>query len=150
MINQVQIITEVKTHSPFGFTSGKSWDELFRVANQIGDILSIHTNPRWGGSFELISKAKSLTEKPILAKGIHSDDKDIKRAIVAGADFVLVVGRIPRLYIEKCFIEPTTLKELKQIPSHPWVVWNSRDLSSGGIKKETFEEARKIFPGWLC
>jgi len=30
------------------------------------------------------------------------------------------------------------------------VVWNSRDLSDGGLKKETFEEARRLWKGWLC
>ena len=30
------------------------------------------------------------------------------------------------------------------------VVWNSRDLVTGGLKKETFEDARKIWKGWLC
>ena len=146
----MQIIAEVKTRSPFGFISEKSWDELFVVANKIGNIISIHTDPRWGGSFELITKAKGLTKKPILAKGIHSTDDDVQKAVDAGADYVLVVGRIPEIYQEKCLIEPLTLPELKTIPEHLKVVWNTRDLSDGKMKKETFEEVRKIFKGWLC
>ena len=30
------------------------------------------------------------------------------------------------------------------------VVWNSRDLKNGGMKEETFNEARKLWKGWLC
>lgn len=150
MYKTIQIIAEVKTKSPFGYQSEKSWDELFAVASEVGDIISIHTNERWGGSFDLIRKAKGLTKKPILAKGIHATDIEVQQAIDAGADYVLVVGRIPSVHVDKCLIEPRTLDELKTIPVDSKVVWNTRDLSHGGAKKETFEEARNIFTGWLC
>ena len=151
MKNKVQIIAEVKTQSPFfGYVSDKSWDELFQIAEKVGDIISIHTDKRWGGSFDLIKKARALTNKPILAKGIHAHDSEITKAVDAGADFVLVVGRIPKVYLEKCLIEPLTLDELKNIPTNFKAVWNSRDLKTGLLKTETFEEARKIFPGWMC
>ncbi|HVU06469.1 MAG TPA: hypothetical protein VHE10_01625 [Candidatus Paceibacterota bacterium] len=150
MHRNVQIIAEVKTRSPFGFKSEKSWDELFSLANEIGDMVSVHTDPRWGGSFALIERARSLTRKPILAKGIHATDGEIDRAVKAGADYVLVVGRIPGVHAEKCLIEPLTLEELKAVPKSLKVVWNSRDLSDGSLKRETFEEARTLFAGWLC
>lgn len=150
MYNNVEIIAEVKTKSPFGWKSDKSWDELFTIANRTGDIISIHTDVRWGGSFNLIKKAKSLTNKPILAKGVHATDNEIKRALDAGADYVLAVGRMPVVHSDKCLIEPLTLDELRTIPKNIKVVWNSRDLSDGSIKKETFEQARGIFKGWLC
>ncbi|MBP6974654.1 MAG: hypothetical protein KBB54_01790 [Candidatus Pacebacteria bacterium] len=122
MYKNIQIIAEVKTQSPFGFKSEKSWDELFAVANEIGDILSIHTDPRWGGSFDLVRKAKALTNKPILAKGIHATDMEVQQAIDVGADYVLVVGRIPSIHQDKCLIEPLTLAELKKIPDNLKVV----------------------------
>lgn len=149
----IQVIAEVKTHSPFGWSSDKSWDELFVCAEKIGDIISIHTDARWHGSFDLIKKAKSLTTKPILAKGIHETDELVMEAFDAGADFTLVVGRIPKIqpeFLQRCLIEPLTLKELKNIPHDAKVVWNSRDLKTGGLKTETFEQARAIFTGWLC
>ena len=148
--NKIQIIAEVKTKSPFGFTSDKTWDELFAVANDIGDIISIHTDSRWGGSFDLIKKARKLTDKPILAKGIHVTDAQVQRAIDSGADYVLVVGRIPNIYLNKCLLEPNSLEELSRIPENLKVVWNTRDLSHGGPKLETFEQARDLFKGWLC
>ena len=150
MYKNVQIIAEVKTQSPFGYKSEKSWDELFEVANRIGDIISIHTDPRWGGSFELLRKARSLSAKPILAKGIHKTDGDVRTAINCGADCVLVVGRIPKIHSDKCMIEPLTLDALRMIPQNLKAVWNARDLDTGNSKTETFGEARKIFKGWLC
>ena len=150
MYKNIEVIAEVKTKSPFGFTAEKSWGELFAIAEKVGDIISIHTDMRWGGSFELLAKARALTKKPILAKGIHASDAEIIRALELGADFVLVVGRIPKINVEKCFIEPNSLEELKTIPENLRAVWNSRDLETGGLKKETFAEAREISKGWLC
>ena len=150
MYKNVEIIAEVKTSSPFGWSSDKTWDELFDIANSVGDMLSIHTDPRWGGSFDLIKKAKTLTDKPILAKGIHATDDEIVQAIEAGADQVLVVGRTPLVHVEKCLIEPYTLTELISLSDGTRAVWNSRDLNTGGMKDEEFSLAREKFTGWLC
>lgn len=143
-------IAEVKTQSPFGFKSDKSWDELFEIANEHGDMISIHTNPLWGGSFELITKAYGLTKKPILAKGLHNHDDDIMRALCCGAHDVLVVGRMPKKDLLKfCIIEPMNLMQLSMIPVDVKACWNSRELTNGQLKTETWEEARKIFDGHL-
>jgi len=150
MYKNVEIIAEVKTYSPFGWSSGRAWGELFEVANSIGDMLSIHTDSRWGGSFDLIKRAKLLTAKPILAKGIHATDDEIIQAIESGADKVLVVGRIPSVHVDKCLIEPYTLTELLTLDENVQAVWNSRDLETGDIKNEEFSIAREKFAGWLC
>lgn len=144
------IIAEVKTHSPFGYRSEKTWNELFDIAEDAGDIISVHTDPRWGGSLELIRRACARTSKEILAKGIHATDEEVEAAIEAGADRVLVVGRIPEIHRDRLLIEPLTLQELRMIPHDMKAVWNSRDLSDGNMKTETFAEARSIFHGWLC
>ncbi len=149
-MNGCLLIAEVKTHSPFGFHSPYLWEELFELARNTGDIISIHTDVRWGGSFDLLTYARALTTKPILAKGIHAHDDSVKRAVDAGADYVLVVGRVPCVYREQCFIEPCTLSELANMPYDQRVVWNSRDLKNGALKKETFAEARACWSGWLC
>jgi len=146
----MQVIAEVKTDSPFGWHASKSWEELFEIANQIGDIISIHTDRRWNGSFELLKKARTLTNKPILAKGIHTSDADITKALTHGADFVLVVGRLPAIHTDVCLIEANTIDELKAIPTHLKAVWNSRDLNNGELKPDLFVQARKHFSGWLC
>jgi indole-3-glycerol phosphate synthase len=150
MYQNISVIAEVKTESPYGYAARNEWDELFELAERIGDIVSVHTDPRWGGSFELVRKARNLTSKPILAKGIHKDDSEIEKALEAGADYVLVVGRIPGVHVEACMIEPLTLAQLASLPQGTRAVWNSRDLETGGLKKEGFEEARRIWGGWLC
>lgn len=149
--SSLELIAEVKTASPFGFKSNKLWDELFEIANQYGDMISVHTDPRWDGSFELIARARRMTTKPILAKGIHKSDDEIKRALGNGADKVLVVGRIPPdEYLSQCLLEPQSLAQLSEYPEGAQAVWNSRDLKTGGLKTETFEQARALWPGWLC
>ncbi len=145
------LIAEVKTQSPFGYKSSKTWDELFSIARMHGDWISIHTDPRWGGSFDLIAKARGKTAKPILAKGIHSHDTDIIKALAHGATYVLVVGRIPAAeLLPECLIEVNSLEELLLIPLGTKVVWNTRDLSTGKSKNETFAQARAAWSGWLC
>ncbi len=144
------LITEVKVSSPFGFRSKRSWSELFELANHSGDIISVHTDPRWGGSFDLIKKAKKLTSKPILAKGIHASDEDVEKAMHAGADYVLVVGRLPQVHTSSCWIEPNDLAQLSSLPKNAKVVWNQRNLQTGGAKLESFDQAREIWPDWLC
>ena len=149
--NGVTLIAEVKTESPFGFKSDKSFDYLFDIADHFGDIISIHTDKRWGGSFDLLKKAREKTSKPLLAKGIHKTDDEIQTALSCGADFVLVVGRIPSVIPSKnLLIEPNSLMELKSISADFKVVWNARNLQTGKPKEESFNDARKIFKGWLC
>lgn len=144
-------IAEVKTKSPYAFKSNKSWDELFKIANLIGDWISIHVEPEWEGSRELIVKAKKLTSKPIVAKGIHRTDEEVKASINAGANYVLVVGRMPKLdCYNKLIIEPNTISELENISLEHLALWNARDLKSGKLKEETFDQARKAWNGWLC
>jgi indole-3-glycerol phosphate synthase len=145
----VEFIAEVKTMSPFGYKSKDSWDGLFELANRVGDIVAVHTHKDFDGSFELLGKARGLTDKLIMAKGYHYEDYEIKRAIDV-VDYALAVGRVPRVYLDRCLIEPVSLNELQKIPKWCMVVWNSRDLSNGCLKKETFEQARNIWKGWLC
>ncbi len=150
------LIAEVKTMSPFGYQSNQTWDELFAIAAEIGDMISVHTDPRWGGSIELIKKARALTQKPILAKGIHASDDTIAEALAAGATYALVVGRLPRQeLLPYCVIEPETMSQLeefiKHVPSTQKLVWNSRNLSDGSMRdKSEYTEARKLWSGWLC
>ena len=150
MIENIEIIAEVKTKSPYGFRSIRSWDFLLDIANLVGDSIAIHTDPDWGGGYNLITKARNRTNKFIIAKGIHGTDIHVERALDAGADYVLVVGRIPYEYMDRCVIEPLNLNQINFIPASARVVWNQRDLSTGKPKKETFEQARAKYRGPLC
>jgi indole-3-glycerol phosphate synthase len=150
------LIAEVKTGSPFGYHSDKSWDELFEVASSVGDMISVHTDPRWSGSFDLISRAKGLTDKPILAKGIHENDDHVRLALKLGASAVLVIGRLPADVLRSsCLLEPTSLEQLKEFLSitddTQRFVWNSRNLINGSKRDPAeFQIARKLCSGWLC
>lgn len=146
----MEIIAEVKTSSPFRWHSDRSWEELFEIADRIGDMISVHTDPRWSGSFDLVKRARELTNKPILAKGIHRTDDEIKMAIDAGADKVLVVGRLPGVYVDQCLLEPNDLNGLLALPEGSKAVWNSRDLETGRLKPAGFGVARNFYSGWLC
>lgn len=146
------IIAEVKTQSPFGYRSSMSWEALLEIAVGVGDIIAVHTDRRYGGSFERLARARRLVpNKPILAKGLHPTRMDIKECIQAGADYVLVVGWTPSdQYLKHCMVEPLTMHGLSNLPSGTRVVWNARDVITGRPKPYTFEEARQMWPGWLC
>jgi len=143
-------VAEVKNRSPFGMASSESWESLLEIAIECGDAISIHTDPRWNGSFFNLRRVRAMTTKPLLAKGIHATDDEVRLALDCGADAVLVVGRIPALdLLPKCWLEPLTIAELKTLP--PCVaVWNARDLRDGARKTETWEEARMAWTGTLC
>jgi len=148
-------IAEVKTKSPFGFYSKLFWRELFEVADNYGDWISIHTDYRWGGSFKFLRFVRTLTNKPILAKGIHATDDEVQEALRCGADKVLVVDRLPaEKYVEQCLLEISSLtdfrKALSKFPTAKFV-YNNRDLSTGKMKSHNYFDAYKCEgPEWLC
>lgn len=155
-------IAEVKTQSPFGFKSNRTWFELFNIADQYGDIISVHTNPLWGGSFDLLYLAKQKTKKPILAKGLHLSNDEIKKAIDYGADYILCYdgGCDPQNW-NKLFIEPKNIKSLDYMirnnsipfakPSFPKILWNQRNLFTGKQSETSFDEVRNKYPDYyLC
>lgn len=144
-------IAEVKTRSPFGFESQWPWEHLFEIAEQHGDWVAVHTDPSWDGSFKRLWRARKSTTKTLVAKGIHATDDEVRAAIGCGADYVLVVGRLPHYeLLPQCLIEPLSLPELLKLPHGTKAVWNSRDLSTGGLKTESFRDARNIHKRWLC
>jgi indole-3-glycerol phosphate synthase len=164
MYNNTIIIAEVKTCSPSGFKSNRSWDELLDIAiNMDSDWIAVHVNPEFGGSLDRIREAAKRTSKTIVAKGYHDTVEESDRSFDAGASLVLVTGRIPQKYYEqkayreKYLIEPYTLEEFLEYPDGPRFVWNSRDLLAlrfGGTeakKKEDFDTVRRRRPcAWLC
>ncbi len=89
------IVAEVKERSPFGFVNPLPRIEQLRLCESVGDVISIHTNELWGGSWEWLQEARKLTNKPILAKGFHDTQADVDRVFSYGIDYVLTVGWWP-------------------------------------------------------
>lgn len=144
-------IAEIKVRSPFGFKSKLSSFKLMEMAVEYGDMVSVHTHEQWGGSYEHLAWVRKYTSKKILAKGIHGDDLDIRRALNCGADYVLVVGRIPpKGLIEHCWVELTDFHQMDWMKGKK-AVWNQRDLFSGMVVGHTFAGVRSAYPyHWLC
>lgn len=146
------VIAEVKTESPFGFKSPHGWRTLLQDAVDVGDVVSIHVDPEWGGSLDLLHEARGKTDLPILAKGFHRTDDEIYESLGAGAQLVLVVGRIPWWkLLPFCLVEPLTIADAKSLPKDTRIVWNQRNVFTGEPKAETFEEARAALDHlWMC
>ena len=130
-------IAEIKTKSPFGFVSPHSFNKLMDTAIEHGDWISVHDNALWGGDYESIAFVRRCTSKPILAKGLHTTNDDIKRALDHGADYVLVVDRIPPSDLwERCLFEWSSYSRFDQTrpdlhKSQYKHVCNSRNLRTG-------------------
>jgi hypothetical protein len=145
-------IAEAKIKSPWeGKLTDKTMRQLIEQAILEGDWISVHTEKPWGGSLEWIKKARKMTKKPILAKGMHDTDISIRKAIDAGADYVLCVGRIcDDKYRKNVIYEPRCLADIYQFGGYyDKLMWNRRDLSTGQAKEDYWKEARKEWAGWL-
>lgn len=86
------LVAEAKWMSPFGLNLPTFPEIALAQAIELGDIISIHTNPLWGGSWDWLAYARKQTQKPILAKGFHDTIADVEKAFNCGADYVLTVG----------------------------------------------------------
>lgn len=111
------------------------------LAIEHGDWISVHTSALWGGDFQSISFVRKFTNKPILAKGIHATDDDVKRALDHGADYVLVVDRVPMNWDwnDKCLFEFSFLNQFKSLMEIDYWhkqkhVYNYRHLKTGKSK----------------
>lgn len=141
------LVAEAKWVSPFGLKLELSPEKALEKAIAFGDIVSIHTNPLWGGSLEWLAYARSQTEKPILAKGFHNTLLEVDQAFAAGATYVLTVGWWPR--DPRCWHECESLEELRNTRA-PKAVWNARNPRTGEKRPETSQQARSARTGWLC
>jgi indole-3-glycerol phosphate synthase len=140
------LIAEVKTQSPFGFTSPYRFGELLELASAVGDWVAVHTEAPWGGSLDNITNARLVTSKPILAKGIHREDADVYAALDRGASAVLVVGRMPPDPL-RCWYELPPEEIVGERYPHDFsivakataVVWNSRNIYTGERRFPNYE-----------
>lgn len=160
MIKKPIFIAEIKTQSMFGFKSKYSREHLIETAINYGSWISIHTDPRFGGSFDDIYRIRQKTNKPILAKGFHCHNSDIEKALDLGANYVLVVDRLNREllnppFTDKILFELSDLNNIEKV-SYDFIEWgkfvyNGRDLDSGNIKysKLEYDKYREKF-NWVC
>lgn len=149
-------IAEVKTKSPFKlFRVQYSQHLLLDLALEHGDIVAGHTEEPWGGSIESfreIATEAHACGKLAIAKGWHRHDAEVWDALDAGADLVLVVGRVPAPELAPvCIYEPETHTELMKLADRTQrVMWNSRELSTGERRHFDAGWALSVHGGWLC
>jgi indole-3-glycerol phosphate synthase len=158
-------IAEIKICSPFGFKSKYPFSTLMDIAITEGDWISVHTNALWGGDMDAISFVRRNTNKPILAKGIHATEDDVKRAIDHGADYVLVVDNllVPHAlrkqvlleindpnFVNDPIIKNERIKSKSSVHRDWKYVCNSRDLRTG-LPKATDDLNLYLDAGvWVC
>ena len=150
-------IAEIKTQSMYGFQSKYHRETLIDYALQWGDWISVHTDPRFGGSFDDIYFIRKETKKPILAKGFHTHHTDIKKCFDLGATYVLTLRPVRYVLqyqdifgnLEHVLFENDDIKEAQGNKTK--FVYNGRNLRTG-LKKEhrdKYQEYRKQCK-WLC
>lgn len=158
----IKIVGEVKTRSPFGYVNLNRMDreDMVRALNDCPaiDIISIHTNEAWQGSFEWLREACVIVRKPVLAKGFHDTIHDVKLAFDCGAAHVLTVGWWSG--DDRCWVEVEDLDDLGPCGfGASKVVWNARNprtgnprwvISVGETPRQTTDWARQRRAGWLC
>jgi len=103
----IRIVGEVKPFSPYkGFLNPRLEGMKLSEARlailgkllPLVDIVSIHIDEIWGGSFKWLAQAAEIcraARKPVLAKGFNPSLAHISQALNAGADYVLTVGWHP-------------------------------------------------------
>jgi indole-3-glycerol phosphate synthase len=151
-MNNPIFIAEIKTRSPFGFESGHSFYELASLAIKHGDWISVHVDALWGGDANSLSFVRNLTNKPLLAKGFHHTDEDVEKSLDHGADYVLVVDRLPPIrIIDRCIIEVsdyTRFKSWTNIFPDAKFLYNNRDLKTGQVKRGEWAKYKRCVD-WL-
>lgn len=157
-MNKPIFIAEIKTKSPFGFESKYCFKALADYAIKYGDWVSVHTNALWNGSFDALNYVRGLTNKPILAKGIHSKNDEIRKAFEYGADYVLVVDRIIEkdsggINVDRIIHElGINIQDIPQLYACEPLkyAYNSRNLKTGLPKKlNDYAKYRQAYK-WIC
>ena len=89
-------IAEVKRRSPSAGDLRPDADPA-RLAAQFANAgaaaISVLVDERFGGSFDDLKAARAATTTPLLAKGFFTEELDILKAKIAGADAVLILLR---------------------------------------------------------
>ncbi len=149
------IVAEIKQLSPYGWVNPlPCWEDQLAICEKVGDVISVHTDPLWGGSWEHLRAVRDRTNKPILAKGFHNTVPDVQRALDYGATFVLTVGWWPGGKLGPyCWHEVESVFELMESEALQ-CVWNSRDPRTGQPRRGSPSDVRMANDArphdWLC
>lgn len=144
----------------FGFQSKYSRNILIDTAIHYGDWISVHTDPRFGGSFDDIHIIRQETKKPILAKGFHIHYSDIQKCFDLGADYVLTVQKpsekLNSFYsnglLKNIIFEIDNINDISNVNQHLMrYCYNGRSLKTGFGKKYIgdYQQFRDRCD-WLC
>jgi hypothetical protein len=146
------VVAEIKQRSPFtGWVNPLPWRDQLAICEQVGDIISVHTDEMWGGSWRHLVDVRMATSKPILAKGFHPSETHVKACldILDSNDSVLTVGWDGGQYAARCWMECETVEQLIETASER-VVWNRRCPRTGAKSEVRPAKARALRDGWLC
>ncbi len=159
------IVAEVKLRSPYGWVNPMDEWDAFELCCAVGDVISIHTDELWGGSFDTLARLgreAHLRGKQVLAKGFHPTAPHVKRALDAGADQCLTVDWWPGDYgadgawpemVElgkRCWFETCSYDKARDAKA-AWVVINTRNPRTGQTYGPAAWDVRNHYrKGWLC
>jgi len=140
------LIPEVLTHSPDGYDTQLCWEKLFAFACRISNVVAVNTDELWGGSLDRVRQAKRITNVTIVAKGMFNTDDEIRTTLDAGADRVVVPGRVPPFPLRTfCWIAPLGLNEVcRMLTDYDVVVGSSHDPFDGTPKPNELEQVSNL------
>ncbi len=139
----IKIIGEIKPASPYEprfATAQEKYKENFDLLHSIAphvDILSIHTDPLWWGSYDWLREAKAIVgDKKVLAKGFHPSMPHVEECRRCGADYVLTFGWHPGQDHQYCWHE---MRKNENSESSV-LVFNSRNPRTGELRNNHYRE----------
>lgn len=147
------IVAEIKQRSPYGWVNSLWWERQLDLCEEVGDIISAHTDELWGGSLFHLAAVRRKTSKPILAKGFHPTVAHVKQALEVldpSTDWVLTVGWDGGSLRGRCWYEVESLDDLRHAHPDQRCVWNARNPRTGERRMPSALEATVVWGGWLC
>ncbi len=141
------VVAEIKSCSPYGWKNPLNWLAQLAICETVADVISVHTDPLWGGSIELLATIRKMTTKPVLAKGFHPTIKHVEMAFKAGATYCLTVGWWPGDH--RCWFEMERPEDLYEHRASRKVC-NSRNPRTGKLGVLSPRVMRASHAGWLC
>ncbi len=92
----INIIAEIKQKSPSKGVLRTNLDtkKILKAYNKYASAISVVTDARFNGSFELIRKVRMETELPILVKDFVLQEMQLFEAKLAGADNILLIASL--------------------------------------------------------